>query len=62
MPDGTGASRDEIDRVIAALTDGELFKLKHFAVHFSTFLTRALPAGKKSARSPICRKVRDSSK
>ena len=41
MPDGTGANRDEIDRVIAALTDGELLKLKHFAAFRVRGLGRA---------------------
>ena len=41
MPDGTGANRDEIDRVIAALTDGELLKLRHFAAFRVRGLGRA---------------------
>jgi hypothetical protein len=31
MPDGTGATRDELYRAIEALTPGELLKLKYFA-------------------------------
>jgi hypothetical protein len=41
MSDGTGANRDEIDRVIAALTDGELLKLRHFAAFRVRGLGRA---------------------
>ena len=41
MPDGTGANRDEIDRVIAAFTDGDLLKLKHFAAFRVRGLGRA---------------------
>ena len=41
MPDGTGANRDVIDRVIAALTDGELLKLRHFAAFRVRGLGRA---------------------
>jgi hypothetical protein len=41
MPDETGANRDEIDQVFAALTDGELLKLKHFAAFRVRGLGRA---------------------
>jgi hypothetical protein len=41
MPDGTSAYREEIDRVIAALTDGELLKLQHFAAFRVRGLGRA---------------------
>ena len=41
MPDGTDANRDEFDRVIAALTDGELLKLRHFAAFRVRGLGRA---------------------
>ena len=41
MPDGKGANREEIDRMIAALTDSELLKLKHFAAFRMRGLGRA---------------------
>jgi len=32
MPDGTGATEDNVNRAIEALTRSDLLRLKHFAV------------------------------